>query len=91
MADLPDLDTISTMLTAVEARDPETVTVSRLDQDHNVLLGTQGEIVDLMSADLPQGYDAEGLRAVLDRIVNDIEHNRSLRPAAAAREVRDRD
>jgi hypothetical protein len=91
MAALPDLDTISTMLTAVEARDPETVTVSRLDQDHNVLLGTQGEIVDLMSADLPEGYDAEGLRGVLDRIVNDIERNRSLRPAAAAREVRDRD
>lgn len=85
MAELPDLDTISTMLTAVEERDPQAVSVSRLDEDHNVLLSTQAEIVDLMSAHLPAGYDAEGLRAVLDRIVNDIEHNREVRIAAAAR------
>jgi hypothetical protein len=85
MAELPDLDTISTMLTAVEERDPQTVTLSRLDEDHNILLSTQGEIVDLMSGDLPPGYDAEGLRAILDRIVNDIEHNREIRTTAAAR------
>ena len=85
MAELPDLDTISTMLTAVEARDPQTTTVSRLDEDHNILLSTQAEIVDLMSADLPAGYDAENLRALLDRIVNDIEHNRDVRTTAAAR------
>lgn len=85
MAALPDLDTISTMLTVVEERDPQTVTVSRLDEDHNILLSTQAEIVDLMSADLPDGYDAEGLRALLDRIVNDIERNRDERTAAAAR------
>lgn len=91
MAELPDLDTISTMLTAVEQRDPDTVTVSRLDEDHNVLLGTQGEIVDLLATDLPAGYAAERVRGVLDRIVNDIEHNRGLRPAAASREARGRD
>lgn len=85
MAALPDLDTISTMLTVVEERDPQTVGVSRLDEDHNILLSTQAEIVDLMSADLPDGYDAEGLRALLDRIVNDIERNRDQRTAAAAR------
>lgn len=85
MAALPDLDTISTMLTVVEERDPQAVTVSRLDEDHNILLSTQAEIVDLMSADLPDGYDAEGLRALLDRIVNDIERNRDERTAAAAR------
>ena len=90
MADLPDLDTISTMLTVVEERDPQTVPVSRLDEDHNVLLSTQGEVVDVLAGDLPPGYDAEKLRALLDRIVNDIERNRDLRSAAAAREVRSR-
>ena len=91
MAERPDLDTISTMLTVVEQRDPDAVTVSRLDEDHNVLLTTQGEIVDLLAADLPPGYDAEAVRAVLDRIVNDIKQNRSRRTAAAARESHSRD
>lgn len=91
MAELPDLDTIFTMLSVVEERDPETVTVSRLDEDHNILLNTQAEIVDVVAGDIPDGYDGDGLRAVLDRIVNDIEHNRDLRPAAAAREARTRD
>lgn len=86
----PDLDTISTMLTVVEQRDPETATVSRLDEDHNILLSTQAEIVDVVVGDLPDGYDGEGLRAVLDRIVNDIERNRDLRAAATAREARSR-
>ena len=85
MAEPPDLDAISTMLTVVEGRNPQTVSVTRLDDDHNVLLRTQGEIVDLMSA-LPDGYEAEDVRAVLDRIVNDIEHNRDVRAAADARD-----
>ena len=86
----PDLDTISTMLTAVEQRDPDTTSVSRLDEDHNILLSTQAEIVDLLAGELPAGYDGDGVRAVLDRIVNDIEHNRDLRSGAAAREARSR-
>ena len=91
MAELPDLDTISTMLTVVEGRDPDSISVSRLDEDHSVLLATQGEIVDLLASDLPAGYSPDELRAVLDRIVNDIDRNRGLRPAAAARESHGRD
>jgi hypothetical protein len=84
---LPDLDTISTLLSVVEGRDADTVTVSRLDEDHNVLLNTQAEIADVFAGDAAQREDTEDLRAVLDRIVNDIERNRELRARAAAREA----
>lgn len=86
MAALPDLDTISTLLTVVEGRDPGTVTVSRLDEDHQILLNTQAEIVDVLAGDPPGAGHADNLRAVLDRIVNDIERNREIRSAASARE-----
>ena len=82
MNDLPDLDTISTMLDAVEARDPETTTPFRYDQDHEVLLSTQAEIVEMLERDLPPTYDKDDLRALLDRIDNDIDRNRELRGSA---------
>ena len=87
MAQLPDLDTISTLLTVVEARDPVGTSVSRLDEDHSILLSTQSEIVDLMSADAPAGYDGDTLRALLGRIVNAVERNREVRKEAMAREL----
>lgn len=86
MSDLPDLDTIATMLTAVEARDPNATTTSRFDEDHNVLRSTQAEIVEMLARELPAEYDKDALRALLDRIDNDIDRNRALRGEARSRE-----
>ncbi len=85
MNDLPDLDTITTMLTVVEGRDPTGTTATRFDEDHGVLLDTQAEIVALLSRELPAGYDKDDLRNLLDRIENDIDRNRSVREAAMSR------
>jgi hypothetical protein len=75
------------MLTVVEARDPVTTTTSRFDEDHNVLRSTQSEIVDVLAGEEPLTYDKDGLRALLDRIENDIDRNRSMRREAKARET----
>jgi hypothetical protein len=87
MSDLPDLDTITTMLTAVEARDPDSTSTVRFDEDHNVLRSTQAEIVEMLARELPASYDKDDLRALLDRIDNDIDRNRALREAARSRET----
>lgn len=87
MTELPDLDTITTMLDAVEARNPTTTTTSRFDEDHNVLRSTQAEIVEMLSRQLPDAYDKDELRALLDRIDNDIDRNRALRGNARSRET----
>jgi hypothetical protein len=87
MTELPDLDTITTMLDAVEARNPTTTTTSRFDEDHNVLRSTQAEIVEMLSRQLPDAYDKDELRALLDRIDNDIDRNRALRGDARSRET----
>ena len=87
MTDLPDLDTIATMLAAVEARDPLRTTTSRFDEDHNVLRSTQAEIVEMLSRELPASYDKDDLRALLDRIDNDIDQNRAWRGEARSRET----
>jgi hypothetical protein len=86
MTDLPDLDTIATMLAAVEARNPSSTTASRYDEDHNVLLSTQAEIVEMVSRELPASYDKDELRNLLDRIDNDIDANRAAREVAFGRE-----
>lgn len=89
MDELPDLDTIGTLLTVVEGRDPSTTAASRFDDDHAVLRNTQAEVLDALTRELPPEYDKEALRRVLQRIEDDIAQNRSLRADAFAREVAD--
>lgn len=90
MDQLPDLEAISTLLTVVEGRDPATTTVTRFDEDHNVLRSTQAELVDTLTRESPEDDDKEHLRRVLQRIEDSIELNRSLRKEAIAREIADR-
>lgn len=87
MNDLPDLDTIDTLLSAVEGRNPDTTSTSRFDEDHNVLRSTQAEIVEMLSGPLPSSYNKDDLRALLDRIDNDIDQNRAQRKEAKGRET----
>lgn len=87
MDQLPDLETISTLLTVVEGRDQETTSVTRYDDDHAVLLNTQAELVDVLTQDLPADFDQEALRRLLQRIDEAIENNRTRRGAAMARET----
>ena len=84
---LPDLETIATLLSVVEARDSTSTPVWRFDEDHNVLLATQAELVQMLSSVLPASYDKDDLRTLLDRIDNDIENNRAARKAAMVREI----
>jgi len=89
MDQLPDLEAISILLTVVEGRDPATTTVSRFDEDHNVLRSTQAELVDTLTRDSPEDDDKEHLRRFLQRIEDTIELNRSLRKDAMTREIAD--
>lgn len=89
MDQLPDLEAISILLSVVEGRDPATTTVSRFDEDHNVLRNTQAELVDTLTRDSPEGDDKEHLRRVLQRLEDTIELNRSLRKDAMTREIAD--
>ena len=86
---LPDLDTIDTLLTVVEGRDPATTTAIRYDEDHAVLLDTQAEMAEMVSRELPPEYDKDQLRAILDRIETAIDTNRDRRAQAQAREGSD--
>lgn len=90
MDQLPDLEAISTLLSVVEGRNPATTTVSRFDEDHNVLRNTQAELVDTLTRDSTEGDDKEHLRRVLQRLEDTIELNRSRRKDAMAREIADR-
>lgn len=90
MSGLPDLDTIDTMLGVVEGRDPTATSVSRFDEDHEILLSTQSEIGDALTSELSSTADKDRLRVVLDRIENDIDANRNARGRAAAAEAADR-
>ena len=87
MTDLPDLDTIETLLGVVEGRDADTTETSRFDEDHDVLLSTQSEVGDALSSELTGDDEKDRLRIVLDRIENDIDANRRARSAAAVREA----
>lgn len=86
MDELPDLETISTLLTVVEGRDPVTTGVARFDEDHNVLRSTQAEVLATLTRNLPENYDKDDLRRVLERIEDAIEVNRAVRQEASARE-----
>ncbi|MDQ2738942.1 MAG: hypothetical protein M3Y35_10090 [Actinomycetota bacterium] len=86
MDELPDLETISTLLTVVEGRDPVTTGVARFDEDHNVLRSTQAEVLAALTRNLPENYDKDDLRRVLERIEDAIEVNRAVRQQASARE-----
>ena len=81
MSDLPDLDTIATMLTAVEARDPNATTTSRFDEDHNVLRSTQAEIVEMLARELP----AEVQQGRSTRIVGSNRQRHRPQPGTARR------
>lgn len=87
MSDLPDLDTIETLLGVVEGRDAATTSASRFDEDHGVLRSTQSEVGDALVSELSSDAEKDRLRVVLDRIENDIDANRRARSAAAAREA----
>ncbi len=87
MSDLPDLDTIETLLVVVEGRDANTTSTSRFDEDHGVLRSTQAEVGDALVSELSAESEKDRLRIVLDRIENDIDANRSARSAAAVREA----
>ena len=87
MAGQPDFDTIITLLNVVEGRDPASTSVSRFDEDHGVLLSTQAEVVESLANEAAAVLNKDELRDLLDRIEQDIDKNRELRSAVAAREA----
>ncbi|SDP34723.1 hypothetical protein SAMN04515671_3818 [Nakamurella panacisegetis] len=87
MTGQPDFDTIITLLEIVEGRDPAATSVTRFDEDHEVLLSTQAEVVESLAGDAPAELDKDEMRALLDRIEQDIDRNRELRSAVAARQA----
>ena len=87
MAAQPDFDSIITLLNVVEGRDPATTSVRRYDADHGVLLSTQAEVMESLAGEATAVLNKDQLRALLDRIEQDIDQNRELRSALAAREA----
>ena len=55
-------------------------------EDHNVLRSTQAEVLATLTRNLPENYDKDDLRRVLERIEDAIEVNRAVRQEASARE-----
>lgn len=83
MAQGPDVTEIEQIVAAAEAREAHSTDVERFDSDHQVLLNVQGEVAELLTGESPDSPDNEYLRALLERIENAIDANRSKRAAAA--------
>jgi Spy/CpxP family protein refolding chaperone len=83
MAQGPDVAEIEQIIAAAEAREAHSTDVERFDSDHQVLLNVQGEVAELLTSESPDSSDNESLRALLERIENAIDTNRSKRAAAA--------
>jgi len=81
MDELPDLGEIEETLSAIDRKEIGATNARQLDVDHRVLLNVQSEVNGLLTRELPATYDKDDLRAILDRIVNAIEDNRSKRKA----------
>ena len=79
MDQLPDVAEIVEIVAAAEEREARSTDPERFDADHQVLLNVQAELTEMLARELPETYDKEDLRALLERIENAIAANRARR------------